>query len=225
MGVDVGVLSRWKKIRAEKRRIVKRERAETKAQIAEEKRAEEDLAYAERVVKRHTRKPQAERAVVRAKGAVGQTENPPGSNTSNFIRAMARAVGAPAPPYSWCGLFVWWATEGVGVKGLNDRALYVPFIIEDAKKCVNGFAGFVDPRSAKLGDWVCMDFGGSRDLGEHVGMAIGPAVKIGSEWYVPTVEGNTSSSILGSQSNGGGVFKRQRPLSCIVGCARPKWSA
>lgn len=221
----MGVFERWSARLQKRRAKYKAERAETKRQLAEEKAAKAEVEFAERVVKRHKKKPQAERAVIRAKGAVGETENPPGSNTSSFIRAMQRAVGAPAGAYSWCGLFVWWATEGAGVRGLAERALYVPFIIEDAKACRNGFAGFVRALDAKPGDWVCMDFGGSGDLGEHVGMAIGRPQKIGDVWYVPTVEGNTSSSVVGSQSNGGGVFRRQRPIHQIVGCARPKWSS
>ena len=221
----MGVYERWTARLKKRRAKYKAERAETAKQLAEEKAAAEDVEFAERVVARHKAKPQRFRAVAIAKGVEGEKESPAGSNTSPFIRRMAQAVGAPNPPYAWCGLFVWWAARSAGLEGLTSRALYVPFIIEDAKACRNGFAGLVDERSVQAGDFVCMEFDGRSPTGDHVGMATGPARRIGSTWYIPTVEGNTSSSNLGSQSNGGMVSTRLRPLSVVTAVARPKWSS
>ena len=56
--------------------------------------------------------------------------------------------------------------------------------------------------------------GGSHDPVHHVAIYAGNGV---------TIEGNTSSGNAGSQDNGGGVFRRKRPASVIVGCARPRY--
>jgi hypothetical protein len=218
----VSVLSRWRKIRAERRRIVKRERAETRAQLAEEKAAAEDAAYADRVVKRHE-KTKAYLAVKFAHSRVGVKESPAGSNRGPWVDKFQAAFG-DARGYAWCGAFVGWAAKKAGLRGLTDRVLYVPFIIADGRAGKNGFDRFVDARDVQLGDFVCMDFGGSPVVGEHVGIARGGAYRIGPNWFVPTIEGNTSSSESGSQSNGGMVAERSRPVSVIVGCARPRWN-
>jgi hypothetical protein len=46
---------------------------------------------------------------------------------------------------------------------------------------------------------------------DHIGMTIGfPDVV---RWTVPTVEGNTSSGVYGSQADGGGLWRRTRSLA------------
>jgi hypothetical protein len=218
------VLSRWLAKRAERRKKVKQERADLRQAQADLNAAEEELAFAEKVVKRHQKPSPRVRAVQAAKSKLGETEHPPGSNRGPFIdKCMAEFTTVRG--VSWCGAFVGWCLRQAGVEGLTERILYVPFIIDDAKHCRNGFAGPVNPRDIRLGDLVCMDFGGSGDVGEHVGIARGPAFKTGGAWYVPTYEGNTSTTVVGSQSNGGIVASRTRPLSCVVIGARPKWPA
>jgi hypothetical protein len=215
-------LSRWQDRRRKRRARLKKERAETRKQLAEEQEARDDVAYAERVIERH-RRTHAYLAVRFAQAKVGVKERPPGSNRGPDVDLFQAEWGADRG-YPWCGAFVGWVAKKAGLKGLTRRVLYVPFIIEDAKAGRNGFASFVDPRSCAIGDFVCMDFGGSPVLGEHVGIARGGAFKVGDSWYVPTIEGNTSSSDVGSQSSGGMVASRSRPISCVVGCARPAWN-
>ena len=41
------------------------------------------------------------------------------------------------------------------------------------------------------------------------------------QYYMQTIEGNTSSGYSGSQSNGGGVYRRTRSYSSIIGVIRP----
>lgn len=218
----MSVVSRWRGRLKKRRAKFKVERRETSTQLAEEKTARDDVEFAERVIERH-RRTQAYLAIQFAKSKLGEKELPANSNRGVWIDKFAAAF-TTARGFSWCGAFVGWALKKAGVPGLTERILYVPHIIEDAKHCRNGFQRWVpDPRHVKAGDLVCMDFGSSRDLGEHVGMATGPAFRVGESWYVPTVEGNTSSSDIGSQSNGGMVAARSRPISCIVGCARPAW--
>jgi hypothetical protein len=218
----VGVLERWQARLKKRRAKYKAERRETAKQLAEEKQARLDAEYAARVVERHKRT-KAYLTVKFAHSRVGVTEDPPNSNRGPWVDKFQAAWG-PARGYAWCGAFAGWAAKKAGLRGLTDRVLYVPYIIGDARQGKNGFEKFVPAREAQIGDFVCMDFGGSPVVGEHVGIARGAAYNIGGQWYVPTIEGNTSSSESGSQSNGGGVFERSRPVGVIVGCARPRWN-
>lgn len=56
---------------------------------------------------------------------------------------------------------------------------------------------------------------------DHVGIATSALVG----GHVHAVECNTSSDDHGSQSNGGGVYEKLRPLSVILGAGRPAWDA
>jgi cell wall-associated NlpC family hydrolase len=83
----------------------------------------------------------------------------------------------------------------------------------------NGFEKFVKLEEAQKGDLVLMNWPGGNSV-DHVGIA---ADRYRGNGLLATVEGNTSSGPGGSQSNGGGVFKRTRARSEIVGIARPRW--
>jgi hypothetical protein len=147
---------------------------------------------------------------------VGQTESPPGSNDSPFLARWRRDFptlswmrGQP-----WCGFACLAAWFHGANKKLPDGVVYTPNIVNWARSG-QGFRA-VPATHAQAGDLVVFDFdGGGAD---HVGLALGPAVG----GLIPTVEGNTSSSNSGSQSNGGGVFKRSRPVGLIAVVARPK---
>lgn len=165
------------------------------------------------------------RALVKPKGAaaadfmlgyVGQTEHPTGSNDSAFLAAWRRRIPSLSwmKGQPWCGFAVRAAYQIGANKNIGDRVVYTPNIVNDA----NAGRGFkrVNPYKAKKGDLVVFDFdGGGAD---HVGLALGPA----SGGAIRTVEGNTSAGDSGSQSNGGGVFKRIRPLNVVAAVARPK---
>lgn len=148
---------------------------------------------------------------------VGKTESPAGSNDSPFLADWRRALklawmrGQP-----WCGFAVLAAYFlGTG-KRLPDGVVYTPNIVAWAHAGTNGFRA-VRPEDARAGDLVVFNFPGGSSVADHVGLALGPAIG----GYIPTVEGNTSSSNAGSQSNGGGVFRRSRPVSLIAVVARP----
>jgi hypothetical protein len=148
-----------------------------------------------------------------ARGALGTTEHPPGSNRGPRITTWQTTlapwlVGAP-----WCGVFVGTALVYAGVKGINSRVAAVAFIYDDAKHSRNGFAHLVEKTSGRPGDAVGL-FG----LSTHVEL-IERRVPGG---YV-TIGGNTSPNAGGSQSNGGGVFRRTRPYSAVVYVARPNY--
>lgn len=151
----------------------------------------------------------------------GQTESPPASNNSPFLRAWEDGLPHDRldwmiPGNPWCGfacLAAWYYGAG---KLLPDGVVYTPNIVAWAHSG-QGFRG-VRAEDAQAGDLVVFNFPGGNGVADHVGLALGPA----HQGSIETVEGNTSSSSGGSQSNGGGVFKRIRPLSQVAVIARPK---
>ena len=75
--------------------------------------------------------------------------------------------------------------------------------------------------SGQRGDIVFFDWTGRQRAGseQHVGI-----VESVSGSYVQTIEFNTTSGVAGSQSDGGGVYKRTRHISMIVGFGRPLYT-
>lgn len=139
-----------------------------------------------------------------AAGQLGTTENPPGSNRNPY----SEALGRPAEP--WCADFVVWCARQAGLV-LPSESAYTPAMA----------AGF-----QRTGAWtevpapgtvVFFDFPDSSTGIQHVGLveAVNP------DGSLTTIEGNTSSGEAGSQDNGGGVFRRRRPLRFVVGFGVP----
>lgn len=156
-----------------------------------------------------TRTPR-ERCVLRARSYHRRAnEQPPGSNRSPLIDGWVRDVGSylGAP---WCGIFAGAMLKAVGVKGVTSRIAAVSYIEDDARAGRAPFRGWTsDPRNAQRGDLVVL-------FGRGVHVEIVDRVSGG---VVYTIGGNTSSGAAGSQSNGGGVFRRARPFSAVRGIA------
>lgn len=152
----------------------------------------------------------------------GETEQPPGSNTDEREFGIRRAqidcanggnwlVGTP-----WCGEHCFDALQSAGVKGLTSRLASVALIEQDARACRAPFKAWVPPsgwRHVLRGDLVVL-FG----PGVHVEIVRSIKVVHGKVFLI-TEGGNTSSGNAGSQSNGGGRFRRVRPLSDVRGFA------
>ena len=148
----------------------------------------------------------------------GLREQPPGSNKDNRKDGIRAAqvrcanggtwlVGQP-----WCGVWTFNASRFAGVKNLNARMASVAFIEDDARAkrgCYSGWSG--DPRKALRGDLVVL-FG----RGVHVELVREVNEK---RRYLVCDGGNTSSGAGGSQSNGGGSYRRVRPFSAVHGIA------
>ncbi len=144
---------------------------------------------------------------------VGMTERPANSNRGPEIDTWQKEFGI-AGTY-WCGAFAAYPLRAVAAIPIPNGVVYTPNIISYAKTRTNGFGSWHPWPQRRPGDLVLFKFPGvSRDPCDHVG------VYAGDDW---TIEGNTSSG-TGSQNNGGGVYKRKRPASQIVGCARPRWT-
>jgi hypothetical protein len=141
---------------------------------------------------------------------LGITESPADSNCdsrSDGIRTSQDgcANGTWLRYEPWCGCWAWSGLYAAGKVSKGDSWLASVASIEDYAKAGRGpFRGWTtDGSKAKTGDLVVL-FG----RGQHVGTIRSTD---GSNAY--TWEGNTSSGSSGSQSNGGGSYKRTRSRS------------
>ena len=210
------LLARWRGIRNRRRKRVsalRKRAAKLNASIAKLNRAirrrEEKLAGGD-----------GAKAVRYLLGFVGRTESPPSSNDAPFLRDWENRLGHDRldwmiPGQPWCGFACIAAYKYGAGRELPDGTVYTPNIVNWARSGRHFKA--VPPGEAKPGDLVVFDFPGGDPSADHVGLALGPA----RAGVIPTVEGNTSPSDAGSQANGGGVFKRSRPIGLIAVVARP----
>lgn len=139
-----------------------------------------------------------------AQAKVGIREVPPGSNWGVAVSRILWSVGihSPAP---WCLAFVHYCFE-LGGKTLGGGGLVQAFqdwAVANGEIVTRPYAG----------DCVCYDWD-SDGWADHVGivekvLALRWKGRVFAGW-VATVEGNTSSGVLGSQSDGDGVYRRRR---------------
>ena len=121
--------------------------------------------------------------------------------------------GTSGVPY--CAMFVSWVFDQAGARCEGLPGAYCPTML--AVGWQNG-AG-IDPRECEAGDVVYFDWGGD-DVADHVGIVLD---NLGS--CIETIEGNTSVSRGGSQSNGGVVARKTRSWDDIQGVVRPSWGS
>ena len=169
-----------------------------------------------------TRKAPGERAraVNWAKARVGIVEHPAESNRGPKITAWQEMSGYPGGGVPWCQCFVN-ASAYVGTrKRLKPAAIggYTVAVVNMADRGDHGLKR-ISLNEARPGDWVYFDFPGGEST-DHVGMFLS---RDGDTVY--TIEGNTSSGDSGSQSNGGGVFRRTRSRSLISAVVRPPFKS
>jgi hypothetical protein len=166
---------------------------------------------------------------------LGWREQPAGSNVVPQLQAFAKRLGLASyyvdMGFAWCGFSVFTSALAEGSKaakaGLLEgkfNALYTPEIRTTAAAC-RFWLKQVSLRQIQHGTMLEFDFGGSNGTEvDHVGYALGApgeAVEVDGKMLKPkksevvTVEGNTSYDDAGSQSNGGCVAVKIRPLSVI----------
>lgn len=148
-------------------------------------------------------------ALAQAEKFIGVTESPPFSNRGEDIDRWNRNAGVPAGSY-WCMSFLYSCLK---VMGANvPKTASVGMFLNWAR--ANGFV----VRRPRKGDIVCFFFTNPTrsEWPDHVGIV---RRVVGIRWrgkrfvgWVDTVEGNTSGDDRGSQSNGGGVFRRRRHI-------------
>ena len=133
-----------------------------------------------------------------ARGELGNTESPAGSNRTKYGRWM----GLDGQP--WCMSFVQWcfAQAGQALPCRTDScsALLRWYRANQPERVV---------RDPLPGDIVIYRFG-------HTGI-----VESAAGGSITAIEGNTSPGSSGSQDNGGGVFRRTRSRSTAEAYIRP----
>ena len=132
-----------------------------------------------------------------------------------FGRWYAKLVDDPyfgesGIPY--CAMFVSYCLNWAGFEAAGLPGAYVPWILS-----ANSDAGrLVANEDAQPGDLVMFDWQGD-GVADHIGIV---EENHADEGWMQTIEGNTSPGSGGSQSNGGGVYRRARNYSSIIGVAR-----
>lgn len=158
-----------------------------------------------------------------ASGLVNKVvENPPTSNkgpghdriteweiNSGYPWVKNAAEGVP-----WCQCFA----NAVAVHGgcPQIKTGYTPDVM-------NGDGTFhpVSVDDAQPGDFIYFKWPGvSHDASDHVGVLVSKTSST-----VTCIEGNTSPTMAGSQNNGGGVYKKTRSRSLVVGAVRVPYPA
>ncbi|MBP5460704.1 MAG: S-layer homology domain-containing protein [Lachnospiraceae bacterium] len=151
-----------------------------------------------------------------ARGELGYTENPPGSNKCKYNTAYYNKE-VSGPYYPWCVTFLWWVFREAG-----ERMAF--FGGGDTASCGNllrwyQVQGLSVPKSdVQPGDIVILNFSGTQAT-QHCGLVVG----ITNRGRIETIEGNTSPGLEGSQDNGGSVALKVRYPSQIVGVCRPEY--
>lgn len=114
----------------------------------------------------------------------------------------------------YCAMFVSWVLSQAGMIPPGGIFAYCPTGLNNARR----LGRVHDKRSAAPGDIVFFDWNHD-GIADHTGI-----VTANKGSYIETIEGNTSSGRRGSQSNGGGVYRRARSLSWVLAVATPQYS-
>jgi hypothetical protein len=128
--------------------------------------------------------------------------------------------GYPGGGVPWCQCFVN-ASAYVGTRKRLNPATIGGYTVSVVEMADNGEHGLkrISLNEARPGDWLYFNFPGGESV-DHVGLFMS---RDGDTVF--TIEGNTSSGNSGSQSNGGGVFRRERDRSLIAAVVRPPFKS
>lgn len=159
----------------------------------------------------------ASKALAWAASQIGYTRWDDPEEGSLYGRWYAKKHGAyyGTSGVPFCAMFASWCLtddDGASVIPGGDFA-YVPYGINAARSA----GQLVAPSNAAPGDLICFDWDGD-GVADHVGLV---EANYGS--WVQTIEGNTSSGAAGSQSNGGGVWRRTRDWDSVCAVIRPSY--
>lgn len=160
----------------------------------------------------------AQQALDVARNEIGYTRwNDPAAGTK-FGRWYAAQTNSPyygesGVPY--CAMFVSWVLAQVGMTPPGGIYAYCPYGINGAR----AQGRLVPKTAAQPGDIVFFDWDPDT-VSDHTGF-----IESYSGGVYTCIEGNTSPDNGGSQSDGGGVWRRTRYASQICAVARPAYSA
>jgi hypothetical protein len=148
-----------------------------------------------------------------AASQIGVKESPPDSNN---VKYNTWYYGHPVAGanFAWCAVFVSWVLTQVGH---SFKQAYVPTVVELAKNhkvglSVISFSQVAATIKAGYVVLACYDWPNeSPGVADHIGFV--RDVVDGANFHA--IEGNTSGSSNGSQSNGGEVCLKLRPVSDV----------
>jgi hypothetical protein len=138
-----------------------------------------------------------------AAAEIGTIEQP--VNRQKYSTADGR------PAESWCADFAEWVLKQAGITVPIQTWGNAGTLV----RCWGPIQKMPQP-----GDLVGYHFAGEAAGIDHVGIVESFDLLRNT---VTSIEGNTSSGIAGSQANGGGVYRRTRPFSQVVGFGRPPY--
>ncbi|QWW20121.1 CHAP domain-containing protein [Schaalia sp. 19OD2882] len=128
-----------------------------------------------------------------------------------YAQTHGSYFGASGVPF--CAMGVSWTLSRAGMTPPGGHFAYVPAGIAAARR----EGRLVDIHDAAPGDLVCFDWDDDGEA-DHIGI-----VELNRGSYVQTIEFNTSGSWAGSQSDGGGVYRRTRGWGSICAMIRPAY--
>lgn len=152
-----------------------------------------------------------------ARGELGQTENPPGSNRVKYWEDYNPAFqGQP-----WCVCFLWWVFQQAGERkaffGGGNTASCGTLLRWYREQGLT-----VDVTDIRVGDIVILNFSGTKDT-QHCGLVVDVSYWSDGHRAIYTLEGNTTPGSEGSQDNGGSVASKLRYEYQVVAVCRPQY--
>lgn len=143
------------------------------------------------------------RAATRLESKIGYTE---GKRNWNIFAAEVKGAPQNAP---YCATAVVWAYLGVGVdlRKVIPLPYFVPSYVDIADA-----RGWRKRDGQRRGDLALYDWQDDWNDGDHIGMS---TPRPGTGYWA--AEANTSPTSAGSQGNGGGVYRRRRSSSDLIG--------
>ena len=161
----------------------------------------------------------AEAVIAVARGELGYTEYPPGSNLTKYWLDYGAAMqGQP-----WCVAFLWWCFEEAGERMAffgGGKTASCSVLLRWYRE--QGLTVLVD--QVQPGDIVLLNFYGGTEP-EHCGLVTDVSYWSDGHRAVYTIEGNTTLGGEGSQDNGGCVAGKLRYEYQIVAVCRPQYKA
>jgi hypothetical protein len=164
----------------------------------------------------------ADRVLAVARAQIGYVEQggPHGNdgNQTKFWDWWDSITGEHDQGASWCGAFVSWCFDQADARLDQADSHHGPGFIycPGAEAHYRSTHRVVNAPHANPGDIVLFHFQGEANEANHTGI-----LESFDLHNVTCIEGNTSSGSAGSQSNGGGVYRRTRPWSQVRAVCHP----
>lgn len=139
-----------------------------------------------------------------ARGELGVTESPPGSNNVKYNTSFygGEVHGANFP---WCCAFIWWLFRECGLSALfcgGQKTAYCPFVVQYARD-----NGMWRTEGYRPGDLLLYDWNGD-GVADHIGICETDTDEAGYLW---AIEGNCGDAVQRTHSWTGSIMGAYRP--------------